>query len=218
MSENEEINKNEEEQSDINSELNTEFAEETRDADFSKLDSESGESEDDESNISTLKKELREQKEKYLLLLADFDNFKKRVIKERSELVKYQGERVLFEIVEVLDNLERALEHKDSDESKLREGLELIHKQFVESLAKFEVIQVSTLGEAFDPNIQNALSIQQTSDVEPNRVVEEFKKAYKYKDKLLRPAEVVVSAAVVDEKLEDKAQEENSIEETELEN
>lgn len=143
--------------------------------------------------VEALSVERDELKAKYIRALADFENYKKRAMKERSDVLKYQGEKILADIVQVVDNLELALGHKDAEPEKLVTGLEMIHRQFVDTLGRWDVRQKSVLGQPFDPNTQNALSKIPVADTEPGTVVNEFKKAYFYKDKLLRAAEVVVS-------------------------
>lgn len=147
------------------------------------------------SDNDTLRDEVKAQKTNYIRALADFENFKKRSIKERSELLRYEGEKVFVDFLDVLDNFERALEHKDGDQDNLRSGIEMIHSQFNEVFKKWQVEPKSCVNELFDPNIANALSIVEVADAEPNTVVEEFKKPYTYKGKLIRQGEVVVAKA-----------------------
>jgi molecular chaperone GrpE len=170
------------------------------DADFSVLDNEedgpgAGQSGNDDSLVASLTAEADEYKNKYLRSLAEFENYKKRALKERSDLLKYQGEKVLTDILPVLDNMELALGHASAEDSKLREGIELIHKMFVDILAKWSVKAHSGLGKPFDPAHQQAISRLELDDVEPNTVFQELKKAYFYHDRLLRPGEVVVAVA-----------------------
>ena len=180
-----------------------------RDVDFSELDSlvddESELSADEESEVSSrdsssmevvnrLKAELQELSDKHLRLLAEFDNYKKRALKERSELLKYQGEGLLRDILEVVDNLERAVQFSDADPSNIKSGLELTLKSFIETLSRWDVRSESTVGKPFDPNIQSALSRVPGQDVDIETVIEELKKPYFYKDKLLRAGEAVVAA------------------------
>lgn len=157
-----------------------------RDADFSQLEDEPAAGDDSEA---------REFKEKYLRALADFENFKKRTLKERSDLLKYQGEKVFLDMLEVVDNIDLALQHAEAEPEKLREGVELIHKMFVSTLDKWGVRASSALGKPFDPNEHAAISQIPDGETEPGTVINELKKAYFYKDKLLRPSEVVVSVA-----------------------
>lgn len=175
---------------------------EERDADFSLLNENNdpgpaeearaaaGEEVADEASV--LRAELVETKEKYLRLLAEFDNFRKRVARERGELLKYQGESIVYDLLEVLDNLERALQHADADPSKFREGVELIYKRFTDILGKWDIKGESAIGKVFNPEVHQAISKVTIPGAE-NAVVEELKKPYFYKDKLLRAGEVVVA-------------------------
>jgi molecular chaperone GrpE len=143
---------------------------------------------------AALAKELSEMRDRYVRLMADFENFKKRALKEQSELLKYQGERVIVDLLEVLDNLELALNHSSADAEKLKTGLEMIQKMFVERLGKWDVRGESGVGLPFDPQRHAAISRVPGADVKPGTIVGELKKAYFYKDKLIRPGEVVVAA------------------------
>ncbi len=176
-------------------------AEKARDADFSALDKDSADAaasgEDKGSNrqVDKLKAELEDTKDRLLRSLAEFDNFRKRAIKERSELLKYQGEAVFQDLLDILDNLELALKHADADPANLRQGVALIHKLFLDCLKKWDLKAESAVGLDFDPSKHNAISRVEVKDanVKSGTVVNELKKAYYYKDKLLRPAEVVVA-------------------------
>lgn len=182
-----------------------------RDVDFSELDrlpktteSEASNDEDEDSRSSSdpsfsgeiekIRTELDDLNDKHLRLLAEFDNYKKRALKERSELLKYQGEGLLRDILEVVDNLERAIQFGDKDPSSLKDGLGLTLKSFVETLQRWDVKSQSTVGKPFDPNIQSAISRVPGQDVDTDTVIEELKKPYFYKDKLLRAGEAVVAA------------------------
>lgn len=90
--------------------------------------------------------ELADMKDRYLRLMADFENFKKRALKEQSELLKYQGERVVVDLLEVLDNLELALAHSSAEYDKLKQGLEMVHRMFVERLGRWEIRGESSVG------------------------------------------------------------------------
>ncbi|NLF25907.1 MAG: nucleotide exchange factor GrpE [Deltaproteobacteria bacterium] len=174
-----------------------------RDADFSTLD------EDQEDNNAVceksdekLKAELRDYKDRYLRALADLENYRKRALKERSELLKYQGEKILFDMVEVLDNLERALDHADADPHHLKSGLEMVFRQFKDALEKWQVKGESAVGTPFDPSKQHALSKVPSPDAAPGTVINELKKAYFYKDRLLRAGEVVVAGEMPGQELD----------------
>jgi molecular chaperone GrpE len=141
-----------------------------------------------------LSQELAESRERYIRLMADFENFKKRSMKEQSELIRYQGERIIVDLLDVLDNLELAISHSSAEYDKLKAGLELTQKLFVEKLAKWDIRGESAIGKVFDPQRHSALSRVPGADVEPGTVVGELKKPYFYKDKLIRVGEVVVAA------------------------
>ncbi len=142
--------------------------------------------------IEALSADVADNRGKYLRALADFENYKKRVLKERSDLLKYQGEKIFYDILEVVDNLDLALAHENTDPANLRAGLELIHKRFREILHRWDVRGASAVGKEFDPNIHNAISKIKVGDAKPGTIINELKLTYFYKDKLLRPGEVVV--------------------------
>lgn len=169
-----------------------------RDVDFSKTPAEALEAE-----VEVARAEARENYDKYLRALAELENFKKRVTKERSELVKYQGERIFADILDVVDDLERALQFSNADPAQLKSGVELIHKRFVDTLSKWEVRGESGVGKEFNPEYHNAISKMQSPDVKPGSIIGELKKVYFYKDKLLRHGEVVVAEAPSEGKKEE---------------
>lgn len=140
-----------------------------------------------------LRAELAETKERYIRLMADFENFKKRALKEQSELLKYQGERVVVDLLEVLDNLELAIAHSSAEHDKLKAGLEMTQKLFVEKLARWDIKGESGVGKAFDPQKHQAISRVASKDGKAGTIVGELRKAYHYKDKLIRVGEVVVA-------------------------
>ena len=147
------------------------------------------------SEVEELHKELAETKDRYVRLMADFENFKKRALKEQSELLKYQGERLVADLLEVLDNLELALSYSSADADKLKAGLEMTHKLFVEKLGRWEIKGEAGMGKAFDPQKHQAISRVASADAAPGTIVGELKRAYFYKDKLIRVGEVVVAVS-----------------------
>lgn len=157
--------------------------------------------------FDALKRELDEFQDKHLRLLAEFDNFRKQKIKERAELLKYQGESIFRDLLEVIDNFERALAHKEAPPEQLREGVELIYKALTEICERWDVKAKSAIGEIFDPEIQNAINRVPSETEPPGTVISELKKAYFYKNKLIREGEVVV--AVEPEKPKKEAKEDS---------
>jgi molecular chaperone GrpE len=144
-------------------------------------------------HIQRLEAEVAELKDKYLRALAELENVKKRELRERSELLKYQGDRLVADLLPVLDNLELALSHKDADPQQLKTGVEMIQKLFIDALGKWGIRAVSAVGEQFDPSRFAAISKMPSAGAAAGTVIAEARKAYFYKDKLLRPGEVVVS-------------------------
>jgi len=139
-------------------------------------------------------REAAETFDKWLRLRAEFENFKKRMQKEKADVMRFGNESLLKSILPILDNLERAVNHgKDLKEnSSLLEGVELTLKQFLDTLERFGVKPVSAMGEVFDPEKHEAISFQE-SDEEPHRVISEVLKGYLFHERLLRPAKVIVS-------------------------
>ena len=137
--------------------------------------------------------------QKYLRLAADFENYKKRLAKEKSDVVAYGNEELIKALLNVLDNLERALEHTESgdDSPALLEGVKLVHKQFVSCLEKFGVTSVdASTGTEFDPRIHQAIERVESSELSSGLILSQMLPGYMLKDRLLRPALVVVSKGV----------------------
>jgi len=147
------------------------------------------------AEIAALKEDATENHEKYLRALADLDNYKKRAIKERSDLIRYQGEQVIVDLLEVVDNFERALASDSSEKDQLKTGIEMIYKQLIDLLTKNGVKGESSVGKPFNPETHQALSQIESEGVAPGCVVSELKKTYFYKDKLIRIGQVVVAAS-----------------------
>jgi len=127
---------------------------------------------------------------------AEFDNFRKRTERERSEFARRAAEDLLRDLLPLVDDLERALAvtPKDSDGESYRIGVELIHRQLLELLRKREVTPIAAVGEPFDPNLHEAVT-QEPSDEHPEgTVIREFRRGYRLGDRLLRAAMVIVSA------------------------
>jgi molecular chaperone GrpE len=139
-------------------------------------------------------KEATENFDKWLRLRAEFENYKKRMQKEKADLMRFGNESLLKSILPILDNLERAIDHGKElkENTSLLEGVELTLKQFLDTLERFGVKPVPARGEVFDPEKHEAISYQE-SDQEPHRVISEVVKGYLYHERLLRPAKVIVS-------------------------
>lgn len=140
---------------------------------------------------------LKETHERSLRIAADFENWKKRAAKERDDAQKFGNERLLKDILPVVDNLERALLAAPADDTQaaLVEGVKLVLRQFTDVLGRYGVKGFSAVGTPFDPNRHEALMQQETADVAPGTVVSEMAKGYLLHDRLVRPAAVVVAKA-----------------------
>src|SRR5881227_2442506 len=125
-------------------------------------------------------------------LKAEFENYKKRVSRDQAEFVTLASERLVKQLLPVLDDLERALEAADDEEAKLEEGVRLVHRSLADALAREGLVEVETDG-AFDPHTQEAL-LAQPSEADEGAVIQVLQKGYKLGDRVLRPARVVVSS------------------------
>ena len=129
----------------------------------------------------------------YLRLAADFDNYRKRVAREHLELSKRANERILNELLPVLDDLERALEAASAhEEAKLEEGVELVHRSLAALLERHGLTPIETEG-AFDPHVHEALAAQPGDGTESGSVLQVIQKGYRLGDRVLRPARVIVA-------------------------
>lgn len=138
--------------------------------------------------------ELSELREKYLRLYAEFENYRKRVQKEKEELIKYGNEALLYELLNVLDNLEMALKHSGENVSEgLVKGVEMTLREFQRITEKFGLTPIDAVGRPFDPSLHHAMSQVERDDVEDKTIVQEFRKGYMYGDKVLRASLVAVS-------------------------
>jgi molecular chaperone GrpE len=131
--------------------------------------------------------------DRYLRLAADFDNFRKRAAREQLELTKRATERLVGELLPVLDDLERALEAAEQhEEAKLEEGVRLVHRALADALRREGLAEIETNGR-FDPHVHEAL-LSQPSEAEEGSVIQVVQKGYRIGDRVLRPARVVVAA------------------------
>jgi molecular chaperone GrpE len=138
--------------------------------------------------------ELQEMNDKYLRLYAEFENYRKRVNKEKEELVKYGNERLIHELLPVIDHLEMAMKHSKNETSEgLAQGVEITLKEFMRTLEKFGVTPIEAVNKPFDPSMHEAMVVVEREDIEENIVVEEFRKGYIFKEKVLRAPLVAVS-------------------------
>ncbi len=147
------------------------------------------------SETEELKAQVEKYKNDYLYLRAEFDNYRRNVIKERADLIKYGSERLVVDVLGVLDNFERALEVKPNAENlaTYSKGIEMTQTELKNVLQKYGVSEVQSKGLPFDPAVHEALSSEETSEVKPGFISRVFKKPYKLHDKVIRPGQVVVA-------------------------
>jgi len=134
---------------------------------------------------------------KYLRLYADFENYRKRVNKDKEDLVRYGNESLLYELLPAIDNLELALKHaSDEVNSGLVQGVEVTLKELQRTLEKFGLSRIEAAGKPFDPTVHHAMSQIERDDMDEKLIAEEFRAGYRYRDKVLRPSLVAVSIKV----------------------
>jgi len=145
--------------------------------------------------IKELEGRLEQAEERVLRTAADAENFKKRLQREKEEQTRYANETFMRELLPVIDNLERALQHSADapNQEGLVDGLNMTLKGFFDTLARFGCTVIEAIGKTFDPNFHEAVSQEESSKVEPNTVLKELQKGYMLKERLLRPAMVIVS-------------------------
>ncbi len=153
-------------------------------------------SEDAEHDAKASKDAKQEPEEdessRYMRLMADFQNYKKRVEKEKSDIYSYANEKLATELLAVLDNFERALDH-DGEDKSFKEGMEMIFKQLFDVLEKSGLKEIPALGEDFDPNFHNAVMTEDTAEYESGKVSGVMQKGYTLNGKVIRPSMVRVA-------------------------
>lgn len=145
-----------------------------------------------EAKVKALEDAAAADKDKYLRLLAEYDNFRKRSIKERLDASADATAKAALEIISVIDNFERAMAAECSDEG-YKKGVEMIYGQFTEVIKKLGVEEIEALGKEFDPNLHNAVSQVEDENFGENTVSQVYQKGYKLGDKVIRTAMVVVA-------------------------
>jgi molecular chaperone GrpE len=143
-------------------------------------------------DFAKLKSERDTLYDRLARLQAEFDNFRKRQTRENADFRDYALTNAIRELLPILDSLDRALQTQP-EAQEFRKGIELIDKQFHDALAKLGVEPIDAKGQAFDPNLHQAIQLVDSPTVEENHVVDELQRGYRIKDRLLRPAMVTVA-------------------------
>ncbi len=156
----------------------------------------------EKSAADLAQEEITKWKNEYLYLRAEFDNFRKQTIKERSDLLKFGAERMARDILEVMDNFERALQTPATPENTqtFRVGIEMTAKELKEALNKSGIQEMPAEGLPFNPLQHEAISSEPSTTVPAGHVTRVFKKPYKLHDKVIRMAQVVVATATITSK------------------
>jgi molecular chaperone GrpE len=148
-----------------------------------------------------LQEQLEETRDRLMRLAAEFENYKKRMERERSRLLKYAGENILRDLLATVDNIDRAVEQgsaaADDDSKKLvamLEGLALTRKGLMATMERYGVEPLASVGQQFNPDEHDAMVMEPSDEVPSNHVLQEFARGYRFKDRVLRHARVVVSS------------------------
>ena len=133
-----------------------------------------------------------QESERYMRLMAEFQNFKRRAAREKSDIHAYANEKIVGELLPVLDNFERALQTESGDLEGYAKGMELIFTQLKTALEHAGLSEIPALGEEFDPNVHNAVMTEQSEEHDDGKISKVLQKGYKLNDKVIRPSMVAV--------------------------
>ncbi len=139
------------------------------------------------------KKAEEAESERYMRLMAEFQNFKRRVAREKSDIHAYANEKIVGDLLPVLDNFERALDTEGGDLEAYAKGMQLIFEQLKKALENAGLEEIKAMDETFDPNVHNAVMTESLEDKEDGTVTNVLQKGYKLKDKVIRPSMVAVN-------------------------
>jgi len=159
-----------------------------------------------ETRIEELEKEVEVNYDRFIRVTADFENYKKRIAREMSDLRKFANENILKDMLSAVDNLERAIESgskQDSEKQTLLEGVEITLKDLFRMFEKYGVKDFKSEGQPFDPVFHQAMMQEQTNDYPDNTVLNELQKGYTIHERLLRPAMVVVARNLSDKQCDE---------------
>jgi molecular chaperone GrpE len=150
--------------------------------------------------LQAKEKESEENYQRYLRQVAEVENFKKRVNREKEDAIRFANENLIKDILPVIDNLERAISHAQGggNGNPLVEGVEMVLKGLLDVFSKHGVVQVPAVGAVFDPGKHEAMAQVESTEHEPNTIINEHHKGYLFRDRLLRPALVTIAKAPQD--------------------
>ncbi|MFP3871423.1 MAG: nucleotide exchange factor GrpE [Candidatus Natronoplasma sp.] len=148
------------------------------------------EQEEEELSKEELEEEVEELESSLKKVMADFDNYKKRMVKEKQRIRRLAAEDLMKDLIEVLDDLERALDNENEVE---KEGIEMIYRKFSKVLKDHGLEEIDTEDEKFDPMYHECVRSEEKEEVEKDKILEEYQKGYKLNDKVIRPSRVKVA-------------------------
>ncbi|MGH7928807.1 MAG: nucleotide exchange factor GrpE [Candidatus Binatia bacterium] len=148
---------------------------------------------DDTSEVERLKEEVRREHDMYLRALADHDNYRRRVERERASAARSGKRDVILSLLEVIDDFDRALQHVSEAPPSVAEGFEALHRKLLGLLAAHGVTPFQSVGETFNPEVHDAIGTVTSDEVEPNTVADELQRGYRWGDEVLRAARVRVA-------------------------
>lgn len=143
--------------------------------------------------VAALAEECNSLRDQLLRSRAEFENFRKRTAREVERIRKTAAESLIHELLAVVDNLELALRNAGDGSDPMTQGVRLVHKQLLETLARNGLEQIEALGKKFDPNFHEAVAQAPSDEIEPDHVIEEFQRGYRLGGQILRPSKVLVS-------------------------
>jgi molecular chaperone GrpE len=166
---------------------------EAPDQEKNRSDDEKRQATEPEAEVERLKEELRHEHDALLRALADFDNYQRRIERDRASAARSGKRDVILSLLEVLDGFDRALNHIDDAPSSVAQGVQAIHRNLLGVLERHGVTRFDSLGEPFDPRFHDAIGTVDSDEVESGTVADELQRGYRWGDQVLRPARVRVA-------------------------
>jgi molecular chaperone GrpE len=167
-------------------------------------ESETAELEQLRAALKAKEDEAAQSQDRFLRERAELENFKKRMVREKGEALRFATEPLVRELLPMVDNLERAVAHDEESESPVIEGVRLVLHSLLEVLERHGVTRVDARGAQFDPALHEAMAQVESAEHEPNQIVEQHQVGYRLHDRLLRPARVTVNAGKIEPTLANK--------------
>lgn len=152
-----------------------------------------GEAEAAEKAAADEKAAAEAESERYMRLMAEFQNYKKRAAKEKTDTLQYANEKIVGDLLPVIDNFERALATETDDLEGYAKGMQLIFEQFKKALENAGLEEIKAMDEEFDPNVHNAVMTDNIEDKDDGKITKVLQKGYKLRDKVVRPSMVAVN-------------------------